>query len=146
MNIDGSAAVDIVGTMNIPRGAFAYYVTKLRRERAISQTELASISGISASALSHYENGRRAPGLTNLIRIANALDVSTDRLLGRGAEHESLAPFRRILLDDGGNTINPPRLDSGRQDVAGEHPDPDCPACAGGGTLENGADCACCFS
>jgi transcriptional regulator with XRE-family HTH domain len=34
------------------------------------------------SALSHYENGVRRPSFTNLRRLASALGVSTDYLVG----------------------------------------------------------------
>jgi transcriptional regulator with XRE-family HTH domain len=38
------------------------------------------------SAVSHFETGRRSPSLGNLIRLADALDVSLDVLcLRRGA-------------------------------------------------------------
>jgi transcriptional regulator with XRE-family HTH domain len=34
-------------------------------------------------AISHFETGRRAPSLDNLKRLADALEVTTDYLIGR---------------------------------------------------------------
>ncbi|MFH1149303.1 MAG: helix-turn-helix transcriptional regulator [Actinomycetota bacterium] len=45
-----------------------------REEAGISQYELASRSGFSQSAVSHYELGRRGLRLENLRRIAEALN------------------------------------------------------------------------
>lgn len=47
------------------------------------QAELAQKADIAASTLSHFEAGRRVPNLKQLIRLANALNVSIDYLLGR---------------------------------------------------------------
>lgn len=40
---------------------------------------------MAAAAISHFENGVRAPSLDSLIRLADALDITTDELLGRVA-------------------------------------------------------------
>lgn len=55
---------------------------RITREcKQISQTELASISGIHPNAISHFEGGRRQPNLKNLVRLSKALNVSTDLLI-----------------------------------------------------------------
>jgi transcriptional regulator with XRE-family HTH domain len=54
--------------------------------RGWSQTDLAEKSGMQPSAISHFEVGRRAPSFENLKRLADALQVSMDYLLGRVAE------------------------------------------------------------
>lgn len=51
--------------------------------RKISQSELAERSGLQPSAVSHFEKGRRSPSFDNLRRLSDALDVTTDYLLGR---------------------------------------------------------------
>ncbi len=57
---------------------------KSARERwGWSQSDLARAAGLQPSALSHYESGARRPSFTNLGRLASALDVSTDYLVGR---------------------------------------------------------------
>lgn len=51
--------------------------------RKLSQTELAERAGFQPSAVSHFETGRRSPSFDNLKRLADALHVTTDYLLGR---------------------------------------------------------------
>lgn len=62
-----------------------------REKRDISQDELAKRSGLQPSAISHFETGTRKPSFDNLRRLADALDVTTDYLLGRVTEPEALA-------------------------------------------------------
>jgi transcriptional regulator with XRE-family HTH domain len=54
--------------------------------RRLSQSELAERAGLQPSAVSHFETGRRSPSFDNLRRLADALDVTTDYLLGRTDE------------------------------------------------------------
>jgi transcriptional regulator with XRE-family HTH domain len=54
-----------------------------RELRGLSQGEVASRSGLQASAISHFETGNRKPSFDNLRRLAQALDVTTDYLIGR---------------------------------------------------------------
>lgn len=45
--------------------------------------KLAEITGLQPSAVSHFETGNRSPSFDNLRRLADALEVTTDYLLGR---------------------------------------------------------------
>ena len=54
-----------------------------RAKRALSQAGLAKRAGLQSSAISHFETGTRKPSFDNLRRLADALDVTTDYLLGR---------------------------------------------------------------
>ena len=54
----------------------------IRELRGISQSELAERAGLQASAVSHFETATRKPSFDNLKRLADALSVSTDYLLG----------------------------------------------------------------
>lgn len=57
---------------------------KLLRERQnLSQTTLAKLLNISRQSYNFYENEKREPDISMLIRIANFFDVSLDYLLGR---------------------------------------------------------------
>jgi transcriptional regulator with XRE-family HTH domain len=58
---------------------------KLAREelRKWSQSQLAQEAGLPPSSIAHFETGNRKPSFDSLRRIANALEVSTDYLLGR---------------------------------------------------------------
>jgi transcriptional regulator with XRE-family HTH domain len=71
---------------------------KVRQERQLSQTDLAKKAGLQPSAISHFETNRRAPSAINLQRLADALDVSADYLLGRSDENTASGPVVQRLL------------------------------------------------
>ena len=56
-------------------------IKKLRKERGLTQVELAVIVNISPVYLGFIENGRRRPSLRTLERLARALKVSAKDLL-----------------------------------------------------------------
>ncbi len=49
----------------------------------MKQSELANRAKLPPSSIAHFEAGSRKPSFDNLQRLANALDVTTDYLLGR---------------------------------------------------------------
>ncbi|MBQ3842353.1 MAG: helix-turn-helix transcriptional regulator [Ruminiclostridium sp.] len=64
---------------------FPRILSLLRKERHISQKAAAADLGVAQALLSHYEKGKREPGLDFLVRVADYYNVSTDYLLGRSA-------------------------------------------------------------
>lgn len=63
---------------------FADRLRSVRAERGLSQAELSEALGISRSALSGYESGRKLePDYGTLTKIADYFGVSVDWLLGR---------------------------------------------------------------
>lgn len=54
--------------------------------RHMSQSDLAEKARLQPSAISHFETGRRAPSFDNLKALSEALQVTTDYLLGRVEE------------------------------------------------------------
>lgn len=62
---------------------FSKRLNAARRMRGLSQTDLAAKTGLQQVAISFFETGRRAPSLGNLKRLADALEVTTDYLMGR---------------------------------------------------------------
>jgi ribosome-binding protein aMBF1 (putative translation factor) len=66
-----------------PEKLFAERLQAARQLRKLSQSELATKSGLQPSAVSHFETGRRAPSFDNLKALSIALEVTTDYLLGR---------------------------------------------------------------
>lgn len=62
---------------------FPRIITLIRKERKISQKQVAADLGVSQALLSHYEKGIRECGLQFLIRAADYYGVSCDYLLGR---------------------------------------------------------------
>ena len=71
-----------------------------REGKNLSQTDLAERSGLQPSAISHFETGKRAPSFENLKRLADALTVSVDYLLGRAEEPKSSGPVVEQLFRD----------------------------------------------
>lgn len=62
-----------------------------RKKRGLSQEELAKRSGLKPAAISHFETGARKPSFDNLRRLADALNVTADYLLGRTDDPEGFA-------------------------------------------------------
>lgn len=56
---------------------------ELRKEKKLTQTELATKLNISQKSYSNWESGNAEPTLDNIIKLANILDTTTDELLGR---------------------------------------------------------------
>jgi transcriptional regulator with XRE-family HTH domain len=55
---------------------------------AMTQDQLAAVSGIDSSNIRAYENGRSTPGIHSLVRIATALGLEPGALLeGLTLEH-----------------------------------------------------------
>ena len=69
---------------------------ELRKEKKLTQTELASKLNISQKSYSNWESGKAEPTLDNIIKLANILDTTTDELLGRQINFGD-----KILTEDG---------------------------------------------
>lgn len=54
-----------------------------RELKGMSQSELAAAAKLPPSSIAHFESGARKPSFDNLRRLAAALVVGTDYLLGR---------------------------------------------------------------
>ena len=54
-----------------------------RRRQEMSQGQLAGKAHVFKTDISKYERGQSMPTLPRLVRLADALDISTDYLLGR---------------------------------------------------------------
>lgn len=78
---------------------FAANLQSIRKQRKLSQRELAEALCISPQAVSKWERGEALPDVQNVCRIAGVLGLSTDRLLGV----ESNAPRGLIAVDGGGS-------------------------------------------
>lgn len=57
-------------------------IKQLRKDKGYSQKEMSELAGIPYSTYSNYENNNREPNKKQLDKIANALDISLDDLLG----------------------------------------------------------------
>lgn len=65
----------------------------------LSQKEVASAIGASASVISNYESGERTPSVENLMALACLYRCSTDYLLG--LEKPSAAHVDASMLNEG---------------------------------------------
>lgn len=66
-----------------PSDIFKDRLRAARELRQLSQGELAAKSGLPPSSIAHFEGGSRKPSFDNLKRLAVALMVTTDYLIGR---------------------------------------------------------------
>lgn len=62
---------------------FGKRLTDLRKERDLSQTDIAGYLGMSRSGIQGYETEGKEPSYDTLCRLADYFDVSVDYLLGR---------------------------------------------------------------
>jgi transcriptional regulator with XRE-family HTH domain len=66
-----------------PSELFQERLKAARDLRKWSQGDLASRAAMPPSSIAHFESGSRKPSFETLRRLANALEVTTDYLLGR---------------------------------------------------------------
>lgn len=62
---------------------FATQLRKIRKERGLTQKQLAIEIGASERGIQQYELGERKPAYDVLIALADYFDVSLDYLVGR---------------------------------------------------------------
>jgi transcriptional regulator with XRE-family HTH domain len=86
---------------------FKSRLQQVRKLRELNQEELGAKAGLPSSAISHFESGTRKPSFDNLKKLADALEVSIDYLMGRtssmsGAKAAEVGIFRDYenLTDD----------------------------------------------
>ena len=59
------------------------FIAKLRKEKNITQQDLANKLGVTDRAISNWENGNIMPSVEMLIKIADFFSVSTDYLFSK---------------------------------------------------------------
>ncbi|MHB8182287.1 MAG: helix-turn-helix domain-containing protein [Candidatus Desulforudaceae bacterium] len=82
--------------------SFGERLKRLREEAEISREELADALKLTYSAVSKYEQDKRAPSHLMTARIANYFKVSADYLLGRTSDPTPMGiqdepPYARLL-------------------------------------------------
>ena len=60
-------------------------IRDIRVKRGLTQDQLAALSHVPRICISRYESGKYYPSLSNAMKLAKALDVSIDELIGRKA-------------------------------------------------------------
>lgn len=88
---------------------FGRTLSLLRKQRNLSQKQVAEDLGVSQALLSHYEKGKRECSLSFLVKTAEYFDVTTDYLLGITTSpdnNNSSNNFVQLLQpDDTGNSV-----------------------------------------
>ena len=79
-------------------GSFAKRLFELRTRQGLTQSELARKASMPAAAISHFERGYRIPTAATLERLAEALGVSIDLLLGRAVAPQVSGATMRALF------------------------------------------------
>lgn len=82
-----------------PTDIFRERLKAARALRGLNQTDLAAKVGLPPSSMSHFESGTRKPSFENLKRLATALNVTTDYLLGRADEPDGSAAVGTLHRD-----------------------------------------------
>lgn len=71
-----------------------------REGRKFSQSILGRLAGCGQEKVSFYETGKSNPKYQTLVHLADALQVSTDYLLGRTDEMEPKTTLEDVLGED----------------------------------------------
>jgi transcriptional regulator with XRE-family HTH domain len=77
---------------------FAEKLREIRKEKCLSQNDLATRIGVHQSMITQYENGRSVPSLETLVVIAKTLDVSIDYLVGVSKDKANFNPEEGDLV------------------------------------------------
>lgn len=91
-------------------------IREFRKQAGMNQDQLAELASLNRVTIAKYESGKVEPGAKAIARIADALEISVDVLLGRPADQpaeqdEAWAirerlrrdPSYRLLFDAAGN-------------------------------------------
>lgn len=80
-------------------GCFGELLAELRKDKKLSQKELANIFHLAASTISSYEMGVHSPNVEQLAKFADYFNVSTDYLLGRTSSDLSPQVLEEAFVD-----------------------------------------------
>lgn len=117
-NIAPSNTVLVAGVLDMADklDGFAQRLRELRKQKDLSQTELGQLAGLHYTHIGRFERGTSRPGGDTLLRLADALGVSSDYLLegapsavakARFEDRELLKQFQEVeqLSEEDKNVI-----------------------------------------
>jgi len=86
-------------------------IEELRKLKGYNQSQLARLAKIKAPSISQYENEKRIPSLTALLKLSIVLGTSTDFLLNgknqtNDKDRDMLVLFNSLLQDDKDHALN----------------------------------------
>lgn len=76
-------------------------IKKRREELGYSQTKVAELTGVTPAAISQFESGTKLPSIQVLTKLANALRVTTEYLLGKKEDLD----IEDVLQDESVRTL-----------------------------------------
>ena len=84
-------------------------IRDIRKLRGMNQDQLAELACLNRVTVAKYESGKVEPGAKALCRIADALEVSVDTLLGREPVEQLPQPALDQALVDALVSLQPPQ-------------------------------------
>ena len=78
---------------------FSFNLKKYRKRKNLSQCKLAKTLHYGCTAIANYESGRNEPSIDSLVKLAEALDVTIDELVGikpKSDELHLLSAFKKL--------------------------------------------------
>ena len=79
---------------------FAENLVRLRKEKGLTQAEVAEKLNVSAQAVSKWENGDSLPDVSLLSSIADLYGTSIDELFGKGCRKPVACNLRQRYMGD----------------------------------------------
>ena len=89
---------------------FGQRLAKLRKEKELTQNDIADKVGVTSQAVSKWENDQASPDIDVLVKLSEMFDISLDELLGKEKRTVELKEkptkkdfdkmFLRIRIDD----------------------------------------------
>ena len=76
---------------------FGELLTELRKDKGMTQRDLANFLHVSVGTISNYEKGVHLPDIDKLMELADHFSVTTDYLLGRCESNLSPDSFREVI-------------------------------------------------
>ncbi len=74
-------------------------IKRLRKERSLTQEQLAEALGVTVGAVYKWENGRSVPEIGMLLQLADLFEVSLDALVGFEAQNGSAAALDERIFE-----------------------------------------------
>ena len=72
-------------------------VRALRRQRRLTQEQLAELAGVSLQHIGEIERGLGNPTLNSLVKLSDALDISLSELFENSEQYKSEKEMRDLL-------------------------------------------------
>lgn len=79
---------------------FGELLAELRKDRSMTQHELADVLHVSVGTISNYEKSVHFPDIEKLVNLADFFNVTTDYMLGRCESNLSPDVFQEMVTED----------------------------------------------